>query len=84
MTETSEETGIVEMASAGQTNDIQTTKPKTRLEDCKPWIKASGRPLRMTRTHVKDPVVHITVRWITETRKDPATDRKKDTCTCVQ
>ena len=24
------------------------------------------------RTHVKDPVVHITVRWITETRKEPA------------
>ena len=24
------------------------------------------------RTHVKDPVVHVKVRWVTETRKDPA------------
>ena len=23
-------------------------------------------------THVKDPVVHVSVQWITETRKDPA------------
>ena len=28
-----------------------------------------------SRTHAKDPVVHVRVQWITETRKDPA-------CTC--
>ena len=28
--------------------------------------------IRIILTHVEDPVVHVRVRWITETRKDPA------------
>ena len=31
-----------------------------------------------SRTHVKDPVVHVRVRWITEAGTDPACRRKKD------
>ena len=47
------------------------------LKMCWPAVDASNTSVNKARAqewshaHVKDPVVHVTVRWITEKRKDP-------------
>ena len=43
-----------------------------RLSVGEPNPRVYTRAHEWSRTHAKYPVVHVSVRWITETRKDPA------------